>query len=264
MFIIFSNNEKIKINLNDNDISKYFLKVYKHLQHLNLPFFPEYDNPFISSDIENLTEKLINYGKKLNLDIEKNLCLQKNQDYLNLLHKIYEKNYDGNSLWLKFHELIHLCEGEKVYNILEINYRELAGPLEKNLLNYNFILDSEVFKGEIYTGWSELAKKPYRYWYDGEDDNLERLCELAKPWIKLRPKIMVALEDIDFLKNKDLYNGFDQWWEKYESIWCKHYGLSSYGFKDMNSIIKIGNIDNVNRCIELLKKQIHPIGIKLS
>ena len=101
----------------------------------------------------------------------------------------------------------------------------------------------------MYTEWCELGKIPYNYYRDNEPNDLNRLCELAKPWLKLHPKLCVALEPIDFLANRTLA-GFATWWEGYERDWCKHWKLESHSLAQQFGVIVVGhvnphNIDNL-------------------
>jgi len=264
MKLLFNNNESINLFLNDSLVAERFKKIYKHLQHVPLDF-KSWDNIHykINTSFEKHVENLIIFGKKLSIDVEKDRCL--NQEYLNYLHKIYEKNYDGKPEWLEFHEHIHICENHdrEIKKFIVIDYREKAGLLtkkiEKDMLND---LQVKVKKGQLFTRWSELGKNPFSYFEDKEPNDIERICELVKPWLILRPKIFIALEDCDFTPQKNLQE-FKLWWSIYSSDWCKHYDLMKYDIADIFGVSIIGYTDNSEKIDNLLKQNILPNKVSL-
>lgn len=253
MHFLFNDLSVINFELFDTEVATKIYKSLKHLQHVNLNFRP-WDNPFNQSSSQAL---LSEYAKKLNIDIntEQDIFDQK---YLNYLHEIYEKNYNGEDYWLDFHEQIHRCENFNRTEpcICEIDFRENAGPLTQKF-NLQWMKESiiKVKKGDIFIKWSELGKTPYNYWQDQEPDNLQRICELAKPWITLRPKFSVAFEDIDFLKNKEITN-FENWWKTREKQWCDHWNLDNWTLKDQCSVLVIGKVNNLPEMQSKLEKNI--------
>ena len=121
----------VDIELYPGPTTDLIVRCYKHLQHVPLPI-RDWDYPFYLDQIklEHVIEKLCNFAMQLGVEIDPEQCDQ--QSYLNYLHGVYEKNYNGRPLWLDFHENIHLCEELnklKRGKVLAINYRELAGPL---------------------------------------------------------------------------------------------------------------------------------------
>jgi hypothetical protein len=108
-----------------------------------------------------------------------------------------------------------------------------------------------------------LGKNPYTYWKTNEPEDIDRICELAKPWTKIRPKLLVALDEIDFLKGKKIQE-FENWWKQYQRDWCDHWGLESWTIKDMYGKSIIGKITDVDRCHQLLENNIYPIKVRLS
>jgi hypothetical protein len=213
--------------------------------------------------VEKHVENLINYARKLLITVEKEKC--SDQEYLNYLHKIYEKNYDGKPEWLDFHEHIHICElgYEKIPKIIAIDYREKAGALtkkiEKNMMSG---LQTTVKKGQLFTKWSELAKTPYTYYIDKEPNDIKRICELIKPWLLLRPKICIALEDYNLVPQKNL-DEFNLWWNIFSVEWCKHYDLEKYDINDIFGVSIIGYTDNSEKIDNLLKQNILPNKVSL-
>lgn len=262
MNLLFSNNSVIDFNLFDIPPANSVKKSFKHLQYVDLEF-KDWDNPFSNSSPRNL---LLYYANLLNIDIPSNQDIF-DQEYLNYLHEVYEKNYDGSDNWLNFHEQIHRCEtfnsSDKNHFRLLIDYREKAGLLKKSFNNeWMQYSTTNVSSGDIYLSWSELAKPPYDYWKDGEPENIERMCELAKPWLHHRPRFSIALENNDFLENKKL-SEFSEWWEKYERQWCDYWNIKHWNITDQSSVIVIGKVKNYSDIISLLKKNIVPKKVLL-
>jgi hypothetical protein len=202
MKILFSNNETIDFCIDNSPLGQVYQKIYKHLSAIPIPH-KDWDNPYHvdSLSYEDLVNKLVKFGNQLHIEVDQQRCLASDQLYFNHIHKIYETNYNGDPAWLDFHESIHECElfFRPHFKILHINYREKAGPLEKP---YNPLwfesATTKVKAGEIFSCWAELGKSPYAYWYDQEPNDIDRMCQLSKPWLRLRPKLNIALEDIDF------------------------------------------------------------------
>jgi hypothetical protein len=109
-------------------------------------------------------------------------------------------------------------------------------------------------------GWSELGKTPYTYWRDGEPNDIARMCQLIKPWIKLRPKILVALEDIDTLSNIDI-QGFESWWQQYSEAWCQHWNISSWTVNDIFSVVVFAQTPNFELIASLLENHVEPVNV---
>jgi hypothetical protein len=266
MKLLLSNDKIINLNIDDSSIADVYQKIYKNLSHVPVPFRP-WDNPYYLENIsyEILVDYLCQYGKNLSVDVDKELCLQQNQEYFNSIHKIYEQKYDGTPNWLDFHEHIHLCEFyfQKKSKPLQLDYREKAGLLEKKFdMNWMSTATTKIKKGDIYVYWAELGKNPYHYWENNEPTDLTRLCELAKPWLKLRPKLLIALEDCDTIVGKNV-DEFNSWWEKYRKIWCHHWGIDSWTIEDMFAVVVFGKVPDVDLLIEYLKDNALPTRVLL-
>jgi hypothetical protein len=267
MKLIFSDHSTFDLGIKEHALGQMYKKIYKNLCRVNL-IFCDWDNPFYLTQVSyaELVNKLVFYGKQISITVERNRCLDQEQQYFNELHKIYELNYNGQRNWLDFHEHIHLCESYHNWRpeILDIDYREKSGMLEKPF-DLKWLEDSTtvVKAGDVFVSWSELGKTPYGYWDNNEPDNIDRLCELAKPWLILRPKIKIALEDIDFLKNKKITE-FESWWSKYESDWCQHWNLKSWSTQEIFSKTVFGQIQEVDAVRDLLKNNINPTEITMS
>ena len=267
MHILFENSVQIPIELTNSPIQSDILNIYKHLQHVEI-LFREWDSPYYLLNITyaELVDRLILFGKNISIEVNRQLCLDRSQAYFNFLHEIYEKNYNGVPAWLQFHEHIHLCEIRAVKNteaVLLLNYREKAGLLEKKFkIEWLNMGTTKINAGDVYLQWAELGKIPYHYWENNEPNDITRLCELAKPWLKLKPKLTVALEDIDRLKTKDIDN-FNSWWETYHTAWCQHWNITQWTIEDMYKGIVVGKINPIDQVIDLLKHQIYPVKVQL-
>jgi len=258
MLIKFSNSETVFFELANNPVAEIYKKIYKHLQHVDIPFKP-WDNPFYVRD----AQSLIDTAQAVTVTVDSTQL--SSQLYLNQLHQIYEKSYDGNPVWLDFHEQIHLAETQYLdFNRLLINYREKSGPLMKPFDNaWTNHMITKIESGGVYVTWAELGKIPYQYWGDQEPDNIDRICELCKPWLTLRPQINVALEDHDLMSNIDS-RSFLNWWDQYQQRWCSHWNLNSWPLQNMFGVIPIGKMSPVetDRLIQLLKNY-HPVRVTI-
>jgi hypothetical protein len=265
MKLILSNGTIIDLILNNSLLSLQYQKIYKNLSHVPVPFRP-WDNPhYIDMDYEQLVDNLTFYASQVSVKIDRELCLSRDQTYFNAVHKIYEENYNGDPRWLDFHEHIHLCEfhGQAKNNALHIDYREKAGLLEKPFDPQWFSESStKITAGTMYVAWAELGKTPYSYWQNNEPDNLDRMCALAKPWRKLRPKIIIALDNIDTLSNKKVEE-FEAWWKNYSDQWCEHWNLSSWTVHEMHSVSVLGHTPDLDLLISELKNKNFPVRVTL-
>jgi len=260
----FKDNSSVKVILDDNNpLEKFILKIIKHLQYLDIEF-SNWDNPYCLEDPEKL---LLKYAADLNIGISVDNIIG-NQSVLNYLHEIYEKNYNGNSIWLKFHEQIHRCEKKhEDIKILNLEWREKAGLLNSTISKT--LVDSygttQIKRGDVCMTWSELGKLPYEYWLDNEPSDFSRLCELAKPWITLRPKFKIYCEEYDALSKKMHHkDAFNQWWANFEKKWCDYWNLPEYSFETQFKVIKVGTVADMNCLDDKLKQFNTPTRLVLS
>ena len=266
MKLLFNDKSIIEIKTRDCLAWSEVHTMYRHLQHVDIPF-KEWDNPCYTSQhsFKSLVDKLAHFGKLLDINIDISRCLELDQTYYNEIHKIYEDNYNGTPAWLDFHEHIHICERKnpKISSTIKFDWREKAGPLIKKI-NKDLYTDltTKIAAGDVFTKWSELGKTPYLYWKDGEPNNIRRICELAKPWDKLNPVLCIAMQDIDLLDNNDV-NGFNKWWKIYENNWCKHWQIEKWSLQDMRGVLVYGTIDNVELLKYNLMHNISPVRISL-
>jgi hypothetical protein len=267
MQILFKNGVQVPIELTNSPAQSTLLNIYKHLQHVPLEFLePDYPGQFVNATLDELIDSLITSADPLSIAIDRELCLSKSQEYFNALHKIYEKNYNGEPAWLMFHEHIHLCEyyiQGSLDNRMDINYREKTGLLNKPFdMSWMPASTTQVCAGDVYIHWAELGKIPYLYWKHNELKDVKRLCELSKPWVTFHPLLTLALSDKDFLKNKDIEN-FNLWWADYSKQWCQHWNIPKWSIEDQYSVIVIGHVTQFEQVSALLQNQIYPIKIQL-
>ena len=263
MQIVFSNNTAVDLILDPTPLATVYQKIYKHLGHVPVPFRP-WDHPFYRSSLEELVEQLILCASRVSVTVCREACVNQDQDYFNRIHEIYENNYNGDPAWLNFHEHIHMCERWPSQEPrLTIDYREKAGILQQPF-NPDWLENAttKIKAGDVFADWAELGKTPYGYWKDQEPDNMTRMCELAKPWLVLRPKIVVALEDMDTLHNVDVVN-FESWWHQHSREWCQHWNIPSWSTVDMFSVVRLGHAPGFANIIEQLKNNNTPTKILL-
>lgn len=238
---------------------------FHHLRHVDIPFRPwEYSGHFAKTSFDELVDDFMIYAGIVSVKVDKKRVLE--QQYLNHLHQIYEKNYDGNQSWTDYHEHLHAVESKLHDQFpehkLEINYRQLSGPLNRPFrMEWLMHGQTNIKSGDVYLAWDELGKKPYTYWHDHEPDDIQRICELAKPWITIRPKIHVCLRDTDLDPGIDLQ--FQEWWANFEKEWCQHYTIPRWSSRDSNSVLVIGKIQNYQNLESLLDQKIWPKRITL-
>jgi hypothetical protein len=267
MKIIFNDSSVIPIELYDSIVEPDVIKIYKHLQNITIPF-QKWDSPFYSKNYSyaDIVDFLAQCGELIGVKVDKKQCLSNTQQYFNLLHKIYEVGYNGLSAWLDFHEHIHICENfhnQTGQLKLSIDYREKAGMLEKPF-DFLWIQSAvtELKPGDVYISWAELGKSPYTYWQNNEPNDIQRICQLAKPWLTFRPKLNIALVDINSLYQKDIVN-FNNWWKTYHEEWCLHWGIPQWTIENMFSHLVIGNVNDINNLTCLLKNNVFPEKVTL-
>lgn len=218
---------------------------FKHLQHVDIPFSPwQYTGYVADRSTEQFIQDIETVAKACDIDIDRHKI--RTQTYLNDLHSLYEQHYDGQQHWTDFHEYVHILEGkirhQPQQERLEINYWELGGLLKKPfdrqwLQHARHHLDP----GDVYLAWDELGKKAYKYWVDQEPNDIDRLCELVRPWIEIRPKIHIALSAADLRPDPD--PDFQSWWSCYESEWQRYNSVPDWSLEDWDSVLVIGQME---------------------
>ena len=266
MKIVFSDGQIVDLILESTPMASVYQKTYKHLQHIPVPF-RDWDNPFYFDSLTHaeLVEKLILYASKVGVQINRESCLAQDQNYFNSIHRIYEKNYNGDTAWLDFHEHIHACEKHLRTNskFLHIDYREMCGmlmvPVDPEwLINRT----TKICAGDVFVDWAELGKSPYTYWKHKEPNDMHRMQELAKPWLRLAPKIQIALEDMDCLKDVDIM-GFNTWWKNHSAEWCRHWNIAKWDIDDIFSVIVFGKVPDFKKIITQCENNQKPLMIVL-
>ena len=265
MNLVLNTGEKLPFDLYQNEPAVASRSQLKHLQHVTIPF-RDWDLPYQlwQTDLSITTKKFFELGTAVGIKVDTNRCNE--QLYLNQLHEVYERNYDGNPAWLSFHEHLHLLEKRNRTNHLRIDYRELAGLVEKPF-KYDWVKTGnlKISKGTIYTQWSELGKTPFDYWTSNEPNDLSRMTELSKPWIKYKAVFKIALEDIDLsVVYADQQEEFKLWWAGCHHSWCQHWNIPEWTLEQMHSGIPIGFMESVDWLFELLVKGSKPYRLSLT
>lgn len=246
----------IGISLSDSPLRNHLEKIYKHLQHVNIP--PDATSRLTKSDLKSKIDYLDHTAGVLGIAIDKTRCYDLDQQYFNTLHVIFEKNHDGSQAWTEFHDAIHTCESGISTDVLRLGYRDLAGPfvtkMHRDWIKHGV---TKLKAGQVFCRWEELGKTPYRYWYDGEPDNLDRILELVKPWINFRPDLHIALSDIDYTASRDMEK-FLQWWQRYQTAWCEHWGLDDWHPLEQFRVIPVGNVEDLSALRQYCDQGIRP------
>lgn len=244
MQILFDT-DLVSFHLLESPLAPIYRRILSHLRHLDIPF-RLWDNRLYPN--QDPVTKLISYGSKIGIEIDPILCYASDQNYLNFLHRVYEKSYDGNPKWLDFHDHIHLCEkssGSIKHPRLYINWREKAGMLERTFdLDWLKTATTRVSAGDVYVEWAELGKTPYTYWLNKEPNDMDRIKELCKPWLKLKPKIVISLEDHDYATSSE---EFELWWKLYHDEWCRHWQIPKWDLDDMCAKLVFGYMPDSER-----------------
>jgi hypothetical protein len=262
--LLFSNNQPFDLFIDDSPIGTIYQRIYKHLSRAELAFKP-WDNPYYLDLVTHnkIVNDLNKFAEQVGVEVDFLKALQKDPDHLNHLHKIYETQYNGNPAWLDFHENIHLSESYQARRMsLIIDYREKAGLLERpTQQEWLGSLTTKLQAGDLYVVWSELGKTPFRYWQSGEPNDIKRLCELSKPWLKLRPRILIALEDIDMMDalRTEPIDQFEAWWANYRSDWETHWNVSDWTLEKMCGVLKFGNTPDYKKIANELLANNYPI-----
>jgi hypothetical protein len=266
MHLIFSDDSAVELSIFDIPISHAYKKIYKHLSKLEIPFLP-WNSPYYLDNVSyvELVDRLAYFGKQLSIDIDIQRCLSRDQNYFNFIHTLYEQGYQGDPRWLTYHDHIHMCERYlmPIEKFLFIDYREKAGPLMEPMQPlWLENTTTEIKAGDVCAVWTELGKTPYGYWKNKEPNDLDRLCELAKPWLTLIPKFFIALEDHNTLANKHI-DQFELWWQQYRRPWCQHWGLSDWTTKNIFGVSVFGKVTDVDAIDAKLKINVIPRKIVL-
>lgn len=269
---IWFDNDAIEINLYSNPVAEWLHSRYKHLAHLPLQF-DEKNLFFDRCTDRSIVEHAIKQSAgRLAIDIDQ-LSLS-DQLYLNHLHSVYEKNFLHSAYrekatqtedWIAFHDAVHTLEKINFQDSqmpwISIGHNTRAGALEKTFdREYLKYATSQVKKNQCFVQWEELGKTPWDYFQNHEPDDIDRLCELAKPWLMLRTSFRVACDDFDLLENVD-FAEFNTWFSSYQQSWCNHWGLTNWTPTEMLQVIPIGEMPDVDLLINNVKNNRLPTRI---
>jgi hypothetical protein len=248
-------NTQIQLNLYSNPLADYIQQQFKHLQHVDLELGPR-DNAYnpVHNNPAAVKQRLQTAAAELNIELQDRLD---DQEYLNYLHQLYEKNFNGQRSWLDFHDMIHTAEqhnGHLYPQIFTVDYRTKAGALTKSFNREHLkYATTKLHQGHVYIIWQELGKTTYNYYVDHEPEDINRICELAKPWLHLRPSFFIACEDFDFVAQAD-FAGYQRWFDAYRTAWCQHWGITDWSDQEALMVIPIGEVDDIDVLIENLKQ----------
>lgn len=272
--IIWDNTSPIEISIYDTPPANHIYKIFKHLQHLPLDFSLNIrDNPFsrYRTDSAFTYTEIVRCGSIVGIDVDINELTD--QLYLNHLHKLYELGYDGRREWLIYHELIHIIERlnrNVLPESINIDYREQAGLLTTDFdRSYNKYSTNNLYRGVVYIRWQELGKSPYEYFIDGEPHDITRMCQLAKPWIYLKPNLYIAYYDsvrkdgqhVHSADFRNRYTEFLTWFKEYEDEWKAHWNVPDWTPDEMFKVIPIGFISDMDVFQDRLTNLNYPTNV---
>lgn len=266
MYITLANGISVELETISSPVETAVRSMLKHLQHVPLPF-KAWDSPYYLDFVSyiELVDQLDSFACRLKITVDKQRCLKHDDAYFNKLHEIYELNYNGDPTWLDYHENIHLCQRffyKEKRKIATLDWREKAGLLIKDFdPQWAKFSSTKIKKGDVYIEWNELGKTPYTYWIEKEPNDVARINELVKPWTHLRPKLNIAMCDIDLINGYHVVEFFD-WWKDYQEQWCEQHNLSEWTLKDIGGIVvyKISNFDQFDSGLD---QKNYPIKISL-
>lgn len=265
MEVIFDNGVNVEITRNQNKAYRTITNFFKHLQHVTIPH-RKWHNPAYVKNIQytDVIDNLVRMGKLVNVFVDKDKCIQRDQAHFNAIHKVFETTGQFTEDWLNFHEHIHLVETyDHLSSSYIIDYRDIGGLLEKPFdPDWVSELVTTVDRGDLYLAWTELGKTPYVYWTNGEPNDINRIKELAKPWLNIKLSFFVASEHRDFLLNKKATE-FNQWWSNYHDQWCQHWNIPCWTLEHMSGVIPIGKISNMDLFVDQFDRGAKPLKIVL-
>jgi len=242
--VVFNNNNRYSIKTEDNSVVDSLCLMLKHLSRVPLRF-GVFDNPYTISR-QLVADQIVQLSNALVLPMEQ--ARLSDQQYLNHLHTYFEHRTNDGNEWHMYNEAIHLLEvfnrGAEKEKKLTLDYGSKAGPLSRAYRYREFdSMQMQFAPGDCFVDFGELGKTPYHYWRDCESDDVVRLCELAKPMLRLNFKIVVALDHID-LTPVDTAQ-FEQWFSQYREQWCQHWQVPHWSVTQMQGGILVGKMNDV-------------------
>jgi hypothetical protein len=269
LHIIWSNGQTVTVYLENNPAADYYYNCMKHLQNVPLTF-NERANSLLGIDLNQQIDEILELGIKLDIVIDESKL--KNQDYLNFLHDIYFQNVNNktfDSLWLKFHDNIHLIEEciglYSRHTQIWFDYQEKAGhfvkPFDRAWLKYSV---TEVHPGDCLLQAHELGKHLLLYKHSNEPMESSQINQLAKPWHTLRPILDIELEKRDpyqqFVNTEQ--DDFLNWFEPYRDSWCDHWQIPDWQPREIFAKIPLGRVDDLTTIVENFSQGYYPEYIK--
>jgi hypothetical protein len=270
MLILWNNKQALEIRWHDTPVAQAVAKAFKHLQHVPLPWRPWDDSRWVSRvELSEVVDIFVGLAQELKIDVDPSLCLIRDQQYLNHLHTLYESVDKNNkqftqSNWMEFHELIHRIERypRDPSQTINIDYRHYYGLLEQPMKKEWMTPGVIAQYGDVMVNWTELGKTPFDYMRDGEPNDIRRICQLAKPWITLKPKLNIAYGP-QFYPSEQQTAEYKQWWAPYEPTWLKRWGLAEWTLAHQFTSVPVGRLLDMDTMVSWLDQGYHPIGVKL-
>lgn len=217
----------VDYKVHDSTLADKWFKKIKHLK--NVPIDPIESGLANVSDLKTIHRHFCDFA---GVDYEPLTFLD--QEVLNNLHHLYEKNHDrlagvsNNSILYKFHHAVHYQENKLKKNdrnnFITVGWGIHEGPLTNNTFCGGFY-ETKIIKNFIYLPWAELGKTPLQYWRDKEPNDQERFNALAKPHFTFRAKFSIALQNID---PPALDPQFELWFKSFKKAWLDHHGISKW------------------------------------
>jgi hypothetical protein len=124
------------------------------------------------------------------------------------------------------------------------------------------LFETDIKAGTVCIDWTELGKIPYDYWMNREVEDIDRMCELMKPWTGIKAKLKIYVRDGNMIP-KDV-DQFDMWFQQYKQPWLKHWGLDDWTHRDIFGRPPIGTVDDLDKFKALLKNNDWVHQIKLT
>lgn len=224
--LIFENNtdtRDVDFQLIENEVSVIWIKKIKHLKHI--PFDPVETTGFDFSDIDSHYKNFCTLS-----GVEYQRMDYSNQDTLNHLHELYEKNHErlstvpnNNALYI-FHHAIHDQEFKHEKKDFYVGWGIREGILTSSYPCNKFYSDV-VEANCLYLPWSELGKTPLTYYNNQEPNDVSRFLQLAKPHITLRARFMIAA---DSRPSQTFPKEFEEWFEHYKNDWLQHHNIEQW------------------------------------
>lgn len=256
--ILWEDGKFVEILLEKNPIADFYAGCIKKLQHITLEFNPRH-NPLdpVRSNLEEIKKRFVEYAN--NIGVIVNIENLENQPYLNELHSKYTESdvlKNKDHAWFLFHDYLHLLEDilqdkkNKRTNIF-FDYKDRAGPLikkfDRELLKYS---KTSYSVGDCFITFSERGKDLYRYFLDNEPNDIEPMCEIAKPWLYLRPVLNVyVFAPVIQIPEED--KKFINWLSKNKKEWCQHWNIDNWEPNETIARLPVGTVND----IEFMKKR---------